>query len=72
MAGKTDKYKNGIVAFYSGEKGITQKSQNAQMWLDTINVSDPYLLLSLLWDRTWYSGRVVVAYVTTSVNVYPE
>jgi hypothetical protein len=67
MAGKTDKYKNGIVAFYSGKKGITQKSQNAQMWLDMIN--NPYLLLSLLLDRTWYFCHVAVAYMTTSVNV---
>jgi hypothetical protein len=74
MAGKTDKYKNVVIAFYSGKKGITQKITKRKnvLQLDTINVSDLYLLLSLLWDRTWYFCRVAVAYVVTSVDVYPE
>jgi hypothetical protein len=58
--------------FILAKKDHTKITKRTNVWLDMINVSNPYLLLSLLWDRTWYFCRVAVAYVATSVDVYPE
>jgi hypothetical protein len=47
MAGETDKHKNVVVGFYSGKKGSHKITKRTNVWLNTINISNPYLLLSL-------------------------
>jgi hypothetical protein len=71
MAGLMDKYKTLLLHFILAETGITQNHKCTNVAWHSQH-QQPCLFLSLLCNWTWYFCPVAVAYIATSVEVYPK